>query len=266
MGNMKFKDKVVIVTGASSGIGREAARLFKERGASVVCISRRKCDEFYSISADVTDEAAVAAAVKEVTERFGRIDILVNNAGMGISGAVEDTASADAHRIFEVNFFGALNMIKAVLPAMRRAGGGAIINVSSVAAELPIPFQSFYSATKAALSSLSGALKNEVAPFGIKVSCVLPGDVKTDFTSSRKKNAVNSPAYGDRVERAVQAMERDEQNGMPPALIAKLIVRTAAKKRPPVSVTGGAKYALFLFLKRILPKRLVSFVLGKLYD
>ena len=266
MGNMKFKDKVVIVTGASSGIGREAARLFKERGASVVCLSRRKCDEFYSISADVTDEAAVAAAVKEVTERFGRIDILVNNAGMGISGAVEDTTSADAHRIFEVNFFGALNMIKAVLPAMRRAGGGAIINVSSVAAELPIPFQSFYSATKAALSSLSGALKNEVEPFGIKVSCVLPGDVKTDFTSSRKKNAVNSPAYGGRVERAVQAMEHDEQNGMPPALIAKLIVRTAAKKRPPVAVTGGAKYALFLFLKRILPKRLVSFVLGKLYD
>ena len=149
---------------------------------------------------------------------------------------------------------------------MRGCGGGTIINLSSVAAELAIPFQAFYSATKAALSSMSGSLRNEVAPFGIKVSCVLPGDVKTDFTSSRKKNVKNTPEYGERIKRAVAAMERDEENGLPPSLIAKKIVKLACANNPPVAVSGGAKYAVFLFLNRILPKRLVSFILGKMYD
>lgn len=261
----KLKDKVVVITGATAGIGRAAAQLFKAKGARVVCIARRKSDEFYSVCADVTDEAAVLAAVSEIKEKFGRIDVLVNNAGMGISGAVEDTDLADAKRIFDVNFFGALNTIKAVVPVMRGCGGGTIINLSSVAAELAIPFQAFYSATKAALSSMSGSLRNEVAPFGIKVSCVLPGDVKTDFTSSRKKNVKNTPEYGERIKRAVAAMERDEENGLPPSLIAKKIVKLARAKNPPVAVSGGAKYAVFLFLNRILPKRLVSFILGKMY-
>ena len=113
---------------------------------------------------------------------------------------------------------------------------------------------------------MSGSLRNEVAPFGIKVSCVLPGDVKTDFTSSRKKNVKNTPEYGERIKRAVAAMERDEENGLPPSLIAKKIVKLARAKNPPVAVSGGAKYAVFLFLNRILPKRLVSFILGKMYD
>lgn len=178
----KLKNKVVVITGASSGIGRAAAELFEERGATVVCLARRTVPDFYCISTDVADECAVFSAVKEIEERFGRIDILVNNAGMGISGAVEDTSAEDAHAIFEVNFFGAFNMIRAAVPLMRRGGGGTIINVSSAAAELSIPFQSFYSATKAALSSLGEALRNEVRPFNIKVTAVLPGDVKTDFT------------------------------------------------------------------------------------
>ena len=261
----KLKNKVVVITGASSGIGRAAAELFEERGATVVCLARRTVPDFYCISTDVADEHAVFSAVKEIEERFGRIDILVNNAGMGISGAVEDTSAEDAHAIFEVNFFGAFNMIRAVVPLMRRGGGGTIINVSSAAAELSIPFQSFYSATKAALSSLGEALRNEVRPFNIKVTAVLPGDVKTDFTSSRRKNARSSPAYGGRVARSVAVMERDEANGMPPKVIARRILSLALRKNPPVAAAGGAKYAVFLFLRKILPKRLVSYIIGKLY-
>ena len=261
----RAKDKVVVVTGATAGIGRAAAAMFKARGAKVVCLARRRSEEFDSIQTDITDRDAVNAAVSEIVKKYGRIDVLVNNAGMGISGAAEDTDQAAVRKIFELNFFGALNMIQAVVPVMRSQGGGSIVNVSSVAAELAIPFQSFYSATKAALSSLSAALRNELRPFGIKVTAVLPGDVKTDFTASREKNAADDPAYGDRIAKSVAVMERDERNGMSPDVIAKLIVRGALEKNPPVSRVGGAKYVLLVRLAHILPKRLVSYILGKLY-
>lgn len=260
-----LKDKVVVITGATSGIGLASARLFKSKGANVVCVARRASQEFYSVCADVTDGAQVVAAVAEVTERFGRIDILVNNAGMGISGSVEGTSEEDARRIFDVNFFGTFNFIRAAVPVMRASGGGVIINISSVAGQLAIPFQAFYSATKSAVLSLSEALRNEVAPFGIKVCCILPGDVNTGFTSARRKNLSDDPAYGDRVTRAVEAMERDERGGMPPEVIARAVLRCARSKNPPVAVAGGAKYGLFLFLVRLLPRRFVNFVLGKMY-
>lgn len=261
----RIKGKVVLITGASAGIGRACAQEFARRGAKVVCLARRTAEGFDSISADVTDRAAVFAAVEEVKARYGRIDVLVNNAGMGISGSVEDTAYADARAIFDVNFFGALNLIQAVVPVMRDSGGGTIINMSSVAGELSIPFQSFYSATKAAVLSLSQALRSEVAPFNIKVTALLPGDVKTDFTSSRRKNAQNNPAYAGRVERSVAVMERDERGGLPPETIARTAVRLANSKNPPVKASGGKKYALFLLLAKILPSRLVSYIIGKMY-
>ena len=260
-----FKDKVVVVTGATAGIGLAAARMFKDGGAKVVCVARRHSEEFFSVQADVSDREQVRAAVEQILSTFGRIDVLVNNAGCGISGAVEDTTEKDARALFNVDFFGALFMIQQCVPAMRSGGGGKIINVSSVAAELAIPFQAFYSAAKAAILSLSKALRNEVAPFNIKVTAVLPGDVRTDFTSARKKNAADSAAYGDRVARSVAVMEGDERYGMPPELIARTIVKLAARKNPPVSVAGGAKYKLFLLLNRLLPQRLVSFIIGKMY-
>ena len=108
--------------------------------------------------------------------------------------------------------------------------------------------------------------RNEVAPFNIKVCCVLPGDVRTGFTSARKKNAYDNPAYGDRITKSVAAMERDERGGMSPEVIAKVVVRCASVKNPPVAVSGGAKYALFMFLARLLPRRFVNFILGRMYD
>ncbi len=261
----KMNGKVVVVTGASAGIGKATAELFASRGAQVVCVQRRTVEGFDCVSADVTDRSAVEAAVGQIVARYGRIDVLVNNAGMGISGTVEDTPEAEARRLFDVNFFGAFNLISAVVPVMRAQGGGVIVNVSSVAAKLAIPFQSFYSASKAALSSLGAALRNEVAPFGIKVTSVLPGDVKTDFTSSRVKNAADNPAYGDRVKRSVELMERDERNGMPPSVIARDIAKVALAKNPPVCKIGGRKYALLVGIARLLPERAVSYILGKMY-
>lgn len=259
------KDKIVVITGATAGIGKATGLLFKEKGAKVVCLARRTAEEFDCIPTDVTDRESVFAAVGKIREKYGRIDILVNNAGMGISGSIEDTDPVAAHKIFELNFFGVLNVAQAVLPVMREQGGGTIVNVSSVAAVLSIPFQAFYSATKAAVSSLSAAMRIEAAPFNVKVTSVLPGDVKTDFTSAREKNATDNPAYGDRIRRSVATMEKDEKNGMPPSVIAKCIVRLASRKNPPVSVIGGKKYAVLVAIAKFLPARAVSALLGAIY-
>lgn len=259
-----FAGKVVAVTGATAGIGKATAELFRARGATVVCIARRASETFESIQADVTDEAQVRAAIQTVAERHGRLDILVNNAGGGISGAAEDASSQAVQGLFALNVYGALYAAQAAIPLMRSQKSGCILFVSSVAAQFPIPFQAFYSASKAALSSMAGALRNEVLPFGIRVSTLLPGDVKTGFTAARKKEE-SSPAYGSRAARAVAAMERDEQNGMPPEKIARAVVALAKKRRPPVQKAVGAKYKLFLALARVLPARFVSFLLRKLY-
>lgn len=256
---------VVVITGATAGIGKATAQYFQERGHKVYCLARRKTDDFASISVDITDKMAVEAAFKQIYDAEGRIDVLINNAGMGISGAVEDTSESAARKIFDVNFFGALNAIQAALPYMRACGGGTIVNVSSAAAPLSIPFQAFYSATKAALSSLTEALRIEVKPFGIRATSILPGDVKTDFTAMREKNADDNPVYGERITKSVAAMERDEQNGMPPVVIAKAIYKLSTQKNPPVQKVGGRKYALLVVTAKFLPKRLVSYIIGKLY-
>lgn len=256
--------RIVVITGATAGIGKATAELFKKNGDKVYCLARRTSDEFDSISVDVTDRAAVGNAIKEIIEKENRIDVLVNNAGFGISGAIENTDTETAKRLFDVNFFGVLNTVQSVLPYMRGQKNGTIINISSVAAPLSIPFQAFYSASKAAVSSFTEALRIEVAPYGVKVTSVLPGDVKTDFTAKREKNT-GASVYDDRIARSVAVMERDEQNGYPPIVIAKAVYKLSKKKNPPVQVVGGKKYALFVMAAKLLPKRLINFAVGKLY-
>ena len=146
--------KVVLITGGSSGIGKHAALALQKAGCTVYEMSRKDSiglEGIRHIRGDVTDEAQAAAAVREVVEREGRLDILINNAGFGISGAVEFTPPSEARRQFDVNFFGMVNMNKAALPIMRQQGGGRIVCMSSVAAPIAIPFQAYYSASKAAL-------------------------------------------------------------------------------------------------------------------
>ena len=148
-------ETVVLLTGGSSGIGQCTARYLAEAGCRVYELSRRDSSQpgIIHLTCDVTREEQVQAAVKTVAEREGRIDIVVNNAGFGISGAVEFTQTADAQRLLDVNFFGMVRVNRAVLPYMREAGRGRIVNLSSVAAVAPIPFQTYYSASKAAVNA-----------------------------------------------------------------------------------------------------------------
>ena len=257
---------VVILTGGTSGIGLATAKRLEGMGYKVYEFSRRSSGAPNHLSVDVTDEAAVRTAVAGVMAREGRIDILINNAGFGISGAMEFTDPADAHRLMEVNLFGMDNMIRAVLPHMRRAGRGRIVNLSSVAGVFAIPFQAWYSISKAAVRSLTMALANEVAPCGVQVTCVLPGDIRTGFTAAREKSAAGDVEYGGRIARSVARMEHDEQNGMSPETAAKTVARVATKPggvRP--CYTIGLSYKLLVFLDRLLPGGIVRRLLYVLY-
>jgi short-subunit dehydrogenase len=256
-----------VVTGGTSGIGLAIVEEFVKKGAKVYALARREAElpaGASFIPCDVTDEASVKSAVAEILSREGRIDVLVNNAGFGISGAVEFTELADAKRQFEVNFFGMVNMTKAVLPAMREAGGGRVINLSSVAAVTPIPYQTYYSASKAAINAYTMALQNEVRGHNIKVSALMPGDVKTGFTAARKKSLEGLEVYP-ALEKSVKTMEHDEQNGMPPSALAKRAYFIATRKSPKPLYSCGFAYKLFCVLAKLLPSRFVNWVLSKLY-
>lgn len=260
--------KIAVITGASCGIGFETAKVFSQNGYKVYALSRSIKEKEGSVTGmrcDVTDEEAVHRVFSHIYEKEGKIDVLVNNAGFGISGAIEFTDLKSAKKQFDVNFFGCFICSKGVTPFMRKSGGGTIINISSMAAPLAIPFQAFYSASKAAVNSLTLALANEVKPFGIRVCALMPGDVKTSFTTAREKTVNGAQFYGETIEKSVKAMEKDEQNGMSPAVIAKAVYRLSQKKNPKPLSTVGAQYKVFAFASKILPERVVNAVVGKLY-
>ena len=262
-----MQTKIAIVTGGSSGIGRETALALRARGCTVYEFSRRDADVpgVRHIRCDVSDEAQFAAAVKEVFDAEGRIDILVNNAGFGISGAAEFTDNAQAKRLLDVNLFGAVNGCKAVLPIMRAQGGGRIVNLSSVAAPCAIPFQVWYSVSKAAVSTYTAALANEVRPWGITLCAVMPGDIRTGFTAAREKNIAGDDVYGGRIAKSVAVMEHDEETGMDPAVAGRYIAKLALQKRVKPEYAVGLKYKFLAVLAKLLPCRLRNRIIGLLY-
>ncbi len=266
--------KIALVTGGTSGIGLETALALQKKGCRVYTLSRRaeglkEVNEglipIRHLQADVTDEEAVRKAVTEILNEAGGIDILVNCAGFGISGAVEFTKTEDAKRQFDVNFFGMVIVNKAVLPIMRKNKGGRIVNVSSVAAPVPIPFQTYYSASKAAINSYTMATANEVKPFNITMCAVQPGDIATGFTDARKKSIEGDDVYGGRIEKSVSVMEHDERNGMKASVAGEYIAKTALKKRVKPLYAIGFSYKAVCVLIKLLPCRLANYIIGKLY-
>ena len=261
------RKKTALVTGGSSGIGRCTASALSQSGYTVYEFSRRDIPikGVKHMSVDVTNEASVQAAVEQILRERGSIEILVNCAGFGISGAVEFTELKQAKAQFDVNFFGTVNVSRAVLPSMRRQHSGHIVNISSVAAVAHIPFQAFYSASKAAVSSYSCALDNEVSPYGVRVTAVELGDIHIGFTQARQKTASGDDEYGGRISRSVSQMEKDELSGMPLEVVGTYIARIAQKKNCAPICVVGTKYKILSFLCKILPGTLRGKIVGSIY-
>lgn len=260
-------NKTAIITGAGSGIGLATAHMLREKGYTVYNLSRHPAENEKNnfIFANVSDSATVKAAVEQVISASGRIDLLVTSAGMGVSGAVEFIDEEEMKRQFEVNLFGTINTVKAVLPQMRKQKEGKIICISSVAAVYSIPFQAYYSASKAAVNSFVDALTNEVKSFGIEVASVMPGDISTGFTAARSKTNAGDDVYSGVIGSAVSAMEKDEKNGMTPDSVAKLVVKLAEKKHVSPLYTAGLQYKTLVFLSRFFPHKLAVKIVGGMY-
>ena len=247
---------IVLITGTSTGIGRACAELFTARGDRVYGGSRKP---------DVRSDESVTSAVSDILAREGRIDIVINNAGIAFAGAVEDTSIAEAKEQFEVNFFGALRVCKAVLPAMRAQRSGYIVNISSIAGLVAVPYQGLYSASKFALEGLSESLRMETRHLGVKIVLVEPGDHRTALTQNRHKAAA-SESYRERFERAAKRMEKDEQNGPDPAGVAKLVGRIVNTPTPRLRYTvGPAPERLMVWLKRWKPYWVVEAIMKNYY-
>lgn len=272
-----MKQQVVLLTGGSSGIGLAMAQALCAQGYVVYAASRRGTTEqsdarsggcIRSLCMDVTLESSVQQGVQQIIESQGRLDVLLCNAGNGIAGSVEDTTDAETRFQFETNFFGAANVLRACLPWFRKQRSGKIVVTSSVAAMAPIPFQSLYSASKAALLLYTEALRLEMAPYGVQCSCLLPGDTRTGFTDARKytlgaQNAA-SP-YRAAMQRAVSKMERDERGGMAAAKVAQAVVKQLQRRTMSPHIVPGWDYKLLCFLMDVLPVRLKLFILSKMY-
>ena len=265
---MQVKEKtVVLVTGGSSGIGLAAVRELIKKGATVYEVSRRdtQIEGATHLQGDVTNEQRMKEIVEQIVSAEGKLDVLLCSAGFGISGAVEFTELQDAKRQFDVNFFGVVNSVKAALPVMRKQGKGRVVIVSSVAAAIAIPFQTYYSASKAALNAYACALRNEVRPYGVTVTAVMPGDIATGFTDAREKSPAGDEQYGGRIARSVSRMEKDERNGMKASVAGKYLARVCLKRRVSPTSSIGFTYKLLVWLARVLPQRLVSKIVYGMY-
>jgi len=252
--------KVILVTGASSGIGLACATALQAKGHTVYGSSRDlgriKAVSFKPIELDVTSDASVKAAIDKIISAEGKIDVLVNNAGNGVTGPAYAMPVDYAKKQFEVNFFGVVRVSSAVLPKMIEAKQGLVVNIGSLAGLFGLPYQGLYSASKYAIEGYSQSLRMELRGTGVKVTIINPGDFKSDFTQNRErvpftlKNEKLEAQYNS----AVASMEKDESIGSDPAIIGKKLCEIVEKSSPAHRyLVGAIGQTIAVTLKSILP-------------
>ena len=255
--------KVVLITGASSGIGKAAAEFLSAKGLKVYGTGRKpkKNDNngYSLIALDVTKPETITLAINLILEKEGRLDVLVNNAGMGITGPVEDTPTNEMRKVFETNFFGAIDMMKAVMPQMRKQQSGTIINITSIAGYMGLPYRGVYSATKGALDLVSEA--------AIQIATIAPGDVATNIAAGRYHTPVfDNSAYKKKYQMNLDLMDSHVNSGMNPIKMAEKIYQIINLKHPNVHYKVGAFMEKFsIVLKKILPSKIYEKLLMNHY-
>lgn len=256
-------DKIVVVTGGTSGIGLGLRNKLMEDGDIVYDISLTENNEENHYTASIDNEERVKEIFDEIGKKHGRIDLLINCAGFGMSGITELISSNDIKKLTEVNYYGTLYAIRSALPYMSK--GSRIVNIASAMALFPVPFRAIYGSVKSAVLTLSFALRMELAPLGIDVFAFCPGDIKTNFTKNRIKNFETSERYGNRLQSATEKSDGREDKRIPcEVCVNRMYKKIKKKKSKPFYIIGG-KYKLLYFLTKLTPKSLLLSITNKLY-
>lgn len=259
--------QIILVTGASSGLGKALAEYLHDKGYRVYGTSRRPqpAAPFPMLVLDVTDAASVEAAVAELLSREGRIDALINNAGIGLAGPLEHLQMNNVKAVFDTNVFGAIRLCQAVLPAMRKQGRGRILNIGSIGGEFGLPFRGVYSGTKAALAIISDALRFETGRFGIQTTTVLAGDMATAINDHRLKDyRPGDEAYAETFEKVYAAMDHHVDGGLPAEEAARRIEKLLHVKKLRSRYAIGPRGQEFsVLLKKVLPASWMERILGQ---
>ncbi len=254
--------KIILITGGSSGIGKAIGEYLTTEGYTVYGTSRNPSKSsdsaFKLIEMDVTREASIQDAVSYLLKEEGRIDVLINNAGIGITGPIEETPNSEIKNAFETNFYGPISVIKAILPAMRERKSGYIINITSIAGYMGLPYRGIYSATKSALEITTEALRMEIKQFGIHVTNIAPGDFATNIAAGRyhapvRENSPYKKAYGS----TLNMMNEHVDAGQDPMEMAMVVHKIIENPNPKIHYKVGAFMQKFsIVLKRVLPDKL----------
>ena len=272
--------QVAIITGASAGIGEATSRRLAREGATVV-INARRADRLEAlkrdieaaggralvVAGDITSEQDRARLVQETLDAFGHIDALVNNAGWGQRGPIELVPLDAIRRNFETNLFSLIGLTQLVIPVMREQKSGRIVNISSVAGRIARPLSSVYDATKHALEAISDGLRGELAPFGIKVVVIEPGFIITEFLGVANEEArevmEQAGPYATLFERVASGTQRLRKLAGRPEDIAELVFKALAADSPRMRYAAPGHARVGLALKRLLPDRLLDYVLSR---
>lgn len=264
-------NKVVLITGGSSGIGKAIGEFLHHKGFVVYGTSRNPerilNSVFPLVALDVRDPASIHAAIAKVIAISGRLDVVVNNAGVGITGPLEEIPTVEMKNHFDTNFFGPIEVMKAVLPQMRTQRAGLIVNVTSIAGYMGLPYRSMYSASKGALELVTEALRMEVKSFGVHITNVAPGDFATNIASGRYhapviKGSAYEVSYGE----SLRTMDEHVDGGSNPNEMAEAVYKVILTKEPNVHYKVGAFMQKFsIVLKRMLPDKMYEKILMNHY-
>ena len=264
---MKENKKVILITGASSGIGYNAAQALARQGHRVYAAARRielmeplRADGIVTMKMDVIDSQSMSEGVQKVLEAEGRIDVLVNNAGYGYFGAIENVTMEEARRQVEVNVFGLAELTQLVLPAMRKQGSGRIVNISSIAGRMVLPFGGWYHVSKFSVEALSDALRMEVQPFGIDVVLIEPGGIKTDWgiiAAKHLRESSQGTAYENNAMREAALLDKAYRGNYlsSPAVVTRAICRAVGSRRPRTRYRVGLGSRSMIIFHSLLPTR-----------
>lgn len=260
--------KVILITGISSGFGKETASLLAKKGHKVYGTIRKQAETdplVHALHMDLTIKDSIDLAVNTVIEREGKIDVLINNAGMHSGGPVETIPIETIRLQMETNFLGLVILSRAVLPVMRKQGGGTIINFGSIGGLMGLPFQSFYSAGKFAIEGFSEALRMEVSAFNIKVVVINPGDFHTNNSLNRRgflAPSLENDPYKDQFEKTLSIIEKDENKGWNPERLAKKLVQIVENPNPKQRyIIASPEQKLAVLIKKLLPGKLFRKIL-----